>query len=208
MEEPQKENYSRIKKTIGIIIIGAFGSGIWDIVFKPSTSFLLSTFVKLAAETSSAYRNSLYIESARGFHEQSSVFLHLIAISIIPFLYLVILRRHPYKYSKEARTKNKKTDFLNSNKGYYLLLFITTLAFFSAFLSLVKVSYVNSTITYFQQSITILEPVYSVNEVKFLKAAFAGMRSAEDFKRIETELEKKAIKFKIKLPDLIPNIDF
>jgi hypothetical protein len=138
------------------------------------------------------------MDVAKGFHEYSSLFIHTMVLTLITFMYLMALLRHPYGRKKSSDFP--KRTFWVSRKGYYLLAFLTFTVIVSFFLDLTRITYVNSVITTSRQSIAILAPKISDVETKELWALFYSMKSTADFNIFKTKLQELANKNSVKLP--------
>lgn len=71
-------NNKKVKLIIGIlgtIILGAIGSGLWDLALEPALTWCGRTFFTIATLGLSQLRNEIYIDIAKGFHEALSILL-------------------------------------------------------------------------------------------------------------------------------------
>jgi len=186
-----------IGSAITAIILGAIGSGLWERCFSRLYDGGINAIISIMSFLSSSYRNGIYIEAAKGFHEYSSLYLHTMVLSLVPLMYLMILWRHPYK--KKAAPDSRMRVFIRSRRGYYLLSFLTFTVFVSFFFSLTRVTYVNSVVTTSRQSISILAPKISDMETKELWALFYSMKSSDDFNVFKGKLQKLANEKSVKL---------
>jgi hypothetical protein len=60
---------------IATIILGAVGSGLWDLAGKPATQWFGQAILTGATLGSSAIKDATYREAAKGFHEASALAL-------------------------------------------------------------------------------------------------------------------------------------
>ena len=67
----------------GPIILGAIGSGVWDVGMKPFGRLLIDSTLSVVSLGSSSIQNSIYKEAAKGNHEQASMILFDFGIGII-----------------------------------------------------------------------------------------------------------------------------
>ena len=62
-----------ILSVLGVIFLGALGSGVWDLALKPGTLRIQKGLLNLRASTARDYKNSVYRNIAKGFHKHPSV---------------------------------------------------------------------------------------------------------------------------------------
>lgn len=54
---------------VGTIILGGLGSGLWDLVIKPSAARMAQVMLTAATLGSSVVKDGVYREAAKGLHE-------------------------------------------------------------------------------------------------------------------------------------------
>jgi hypothetical protein len=60
---------------LGTIVLGAIGSGVWDVVFKPFFSWIAEILLNVATLGLAAIRDEMYVEIAKGTYERAGVAL-------------------------------------------------------------------------------------------------------------------------------------
>ena len=75
---------------IGLIILSAIGSGLWQIGLEPVGSWLFDVFFKITTLGSSSLSDAFYQEVAKGLHEESSV--HALFLLWLGSIYLISSR--------------------------------------------------------------------------------------------------------------------
>lgn len=60
---------------IGALIVGGLGNGVWEYVFEPAFTWSLSGILNVATLGIQTFKDDLYGEIAKGFHEKSSLSL-------------------------------------------------------------------------------------------------------------------------------------
>ena len=170
---------------IATIILGAIGSGLWERLLGPFLDWLTKSTIGLYASVMLTYRDSIYENAAKGFHESNSLAVHTIVIMLLPLLYFYVLQRHPTK----TRDPNDPVRlFIRSRRGYWLLFGLTIAVMFGTMFSALRLRHINETITYTLASFEIVRP--SVGEAKYveLRSRYFAMRTAAEFQAIHEEV--------------------
>jgi hypothetical protein len=81
----------------------------------------------------------------------------------------------------------------------YLMLFLIIVNALVMYTDLIRLSYVNSSISHFKQSLNICKPLIDETKEEELVALFSQVRNREDYKRIMEQLEELAAKNNRKL---------
>ena len=90
--------YNKIKTLVGVILVGAIGSLLYDIMLKDLFFFFGSIFVKIATFIYSGYVDHIYSEVGKG-----AIFFQILpAIFIVSFIltspvYLYLITKRFYK---------------------------------------------------------------------------------------------------------------
>jgi len=80
---------------LGTVVLGAFGSGLWDVVVKPSGLRVIQLVLSTVTLGSGAVKDRLYADAAKGPHEAVSLFMLGIVFSLylgIPGFFLLCCR--------------------------------------------------------------------------------------------------------------------
>ena len=67
------KNFLNTKTLIGSLIVGLFGSALWENIFRDLLSFGGKTLLTISTLGLEKYKNDIYISIARGFYEQVSI---------------------------------------------------------------------------------------------------------------------------------------
>ena len=154
MKLPDILKTKTLKFTAVTIVLGAIGSGVWEWLLKPalagSTDFLLSVGT-LGVKT---FKDSVYADIARGLHEDASLRLLSLVLSVGPGfvtgLFMVLLvALHRVKAEKEALPSVSHRLLT----GVSISMVVFLLAF--SLIQTVRISYVNRAATHFNQLLNI-----------------------------------------------------
>jgi hypothetical protein len=217
---------------IATIILGAIGSGVWDLVGKDVSQWLGRLILSAATLGSSAVVNSVYREAAKGFHEATALEqFSLVTIVVFSGVGGVLAffsgkskgRREAKKEVREfedalgdlspnekmVRIKSRidkldrKLDRSLLQLRLLTICFVVLLASSTAF-DYIKLSQANSTATFFRQSVAICAPYMSEHDRLSLESQFASMRSKAEFLGILEHLRGIAGANHRQLPDFTP----
>lgn len=203
---------TRKKFVLGIfstILLGAIGSGLWDIVLKSFYTWLgreLLTFVTLGL---SSVKNSIYQDIAKGLHEIPSlrIFLYLIVVIFTlcstPVV-LFFLRSFALKLRDKLDTMDNENLTKKLSIFVYILFIVQMFCISILLVRFLMLSYTNSAITHFQQSYSICRPYLGENEDKMIASRFSQIKNKDDYISVISKLELIAKKNNITLPTFYP----
>ena len=188
--------FRRVLWIVGMIILGAVSSGVWESMLKPLCAKVRDSILDVATFGVNRYRNDIYIEIAKGFCEKPSVLLFCTLVSTFLGFALAVTTTgfiiSPIK--KVVSSEKKRKIFLWLATSY--IIFVSVFAAFYA----ARISYINSAVTYFQQCRTIIAPYIRQEEEKLLVAKFSQIESKNDYVIIVSNMEKVASKNLQKVP--------
>lgn len=102
---------------IGALIVGGLGNGVWEYVLEPAFTWSLAGILNIATLGVQAFKDDLYREIAKGFHEESSLSLantlyYWIGYGVAFGLFL--LTRKTKDLVTRIATSNKELDNLEA----------------------------------------------------------------------------------------------
>jgi len=191
---------------VGVIILGAIGSGLWAEVLSPLWNMLTDAIVKLFSLVSASFTNTIYSEAAKGFHEEHSLtlLLFLMIIMCVMALSLLVLLKILKNSDKTDKVKNTIDKFFRLKPNFVVLLFIALLnIILLAFIS-IQMSYVNKVTTNSLNSISIVAPHIGIQQTLELRSMFHSIETSDDYKDFYKKLKTVEKAFKLKLPVSAP----
>ncbi|PYI73571.1 MAG: hypothetical protein DMF08_03100 [Verrucomicrobia bacterium] len=178
---------------ISTVVLGALGSGLWSGVFAPLGSFAFRGLLSIVTLGLAAAKDSVYRRAALGFAERASELLlaalagGVIAIPICMLLFAMIFPR--------LRKRLKTGSFDRHSNWVQSVLFCTQLFVTSILLvQILLVAYTNSVVAHFHQSLAIVAPHVSDDQLMLYKARFAKVRSRKDFIQLYSDVQLVAEK--------------
>lgn len=200
---------------ISAIILGAIGSGVWQYIIEPALSTSSQVILSLATLGIESFKNDLYREVAKGFHEGASNkiyfqinFLWGMALLIFPlysFLEFKRLIQQKTKMLEELKKiesgKDKclpsidelRTSLLNLIPkriliSIYISIVLGIFVFSACCIASARNNYVSSAVTHYFQLKRIISPYISQEEIKAFDSRFSQIQSARDYKVIVSQV--------------------
>ena len=214
-----------ITSFIGALVIGGLGNGVWEYILEPAFAWSLHGLLNVATLGVQSFKDDLYREIAKGFHEESSLtlastFNYLVACAVVFGLFQLLQWSkkiineikvssneldalehevdHPNPQEQRQTTEGLKerisqlrlknsgmeprAKFINRVTNF---LFAFGVAFYAWMLiGAVKDRYINSAIVHYEQSLAIVAPVITTNEMILLKSRFARVASRKDYESL------------------------
>ncbi len=195
-------------KAAAAILAGAVGSVIWDIVLKPATIWLSGLLMTLGTLGISTLRDGVYVEVAKGLHEDPSITLVAMALGVLGVTLFFLVRSVVAKPSDTG-------DFEPSNSGRLGQRFdriwqrtTTSDANLSGLLRkalatnvvllvvctilLSRLFYINRAIVHFRQCFDAATPYLSEQEEEEILGQFSSMQTRAEFVALTTRMEHVA----------------
>ena len=214
---PQYKYIKRIFAFLGIIFLGAIGSGLWDIFLYDVFSFIVNIFLKTFSVLFNGYVDFLHKPIGKGiardYFGELPFLLLVTTICISPWLSYFILMKLLRKREISITSENNdnevlltKTELLTKIKRmkkkltYFLIpfgIFISlsyTLWGFEAF-------YVTRAIQFSERAIDILSPYISNEDILMLRSKYRSVDNADKFYEFENMIKKMAEERKITIPE-------
>jgi hypothetical protein len=183
---------------LGAILLGAIGSGVWSELLAPLWNSLLTIIVKVFAYFSDSFKNSIYEEAAKGFHEKYSLTVLMILLGMFIGIYIALLVSHfllQFERPQDAVKRFMRSRYEFIAFSFMVLVFVTMCTFVS-----IHSAYANKITTRSLNSIYIVAPYVDNSEVLRLKSQFHQIKTAGDYKAFYFRLKDLGEKHKLALP--------
>src|ERR1035437_2550475 len=206
MTVQENKKNKKIKNLLGIIIIGAIGSGLWDILLKRVVFKIGELFVNAVSYFNNNYIDHLYINVGKGSNMDifPSVLIILIIISLPAFVITGIskyFKANQNNLSETSIIKNISDYLFNSKKRAYTFVLIITLpiSFIHTDLLIKNMSTIRAN-EYIERNLEIIRPYLADSNFIILRSKFRLIDNKQ--KLIETlySIENIATKNNISLP--------
>lgn len=213
-----------IKWVFNTIVLGALGSGLWELFVSDLLSWLGLASLEITSDLFAGFKDSLYAQVSDGtivsYMKLPSVLAAVIVVILPTFLLykhisnsLVYVPRYPYKpiyrNEEEVDTLNKSEDekelelvrMSSVNSGFVSIMAVIILAYgFIAFKSL----YTAKAATFIEKSLDIVAPHISTEKKLHLQASYRSISDSKSYMLIYSELKSLESELQIKLPEFQP----
>ncbi len=206
------------------ILLGSVGSGLWEVALRPAGQWAVRSLLTVITLGSSAVKDDVYREAAKGLHETSALEVLSLAILFQGLALFLFAGRHfaEKSASREVqRIKDRLSDLQNEAKiellegviakldrrvtrAMVLALVLGLLCVGYQFTGLLVQQEANLAFTYFRQSLTACRPYVDDREARALEARFALIRERADYIAIIDDLQRTAAANHLELPKFAP----
>lgn len=202
-----KINLSKLLKValgvLATIFLGAIGSGLWERFLGPALDWLTKVSIGAFAWGLSSYRDSIYSNAAKGFHEAHSLALYTLILGLLPLAYFFLLQHHPTRRRQPGSTTPTR-EFIRSRRGYWFIVLLTAVIFVTVMFSSLRLRHINETITYSLATFEIVRPYVGEDRYVQYRSRYFSMRTATEFEAIHSEIVQVAREKKLRLPEYQP----
>jgi hypothetical protein len=210
---------------IGTILLGAVGSGLWDVALKYAFSAIGRGILTGLSLGYGAIRDSCYLEIAKGQTDRAS--LWLVSFTLIPlfvglgfFMGYTRSRRKPktevadaqkiqsdpsYARQRLTELEGELSTLKRSARMWENVLVLNVIFLLSACVfRLITLSYISSAVTNYEQSYTICLPFLSNAEGSSIRSEYAQIHNKEDYVHVLQKLGAVSASHNISLPPFKP----
>jgi hypothetical protein len=210
---------SALVTVLGALIVGALGSGLWELMFKPLLVWISSFFLNVATLGINSLRDDLYIEIAKGLYDRSGLYgagivtVLMATLLSIPPIGLVILlpiftRRRLRRFNLiEAATIADGPPFGGLRRIFrqirWLTIFVSALVGIEVgvlLVALARQTFITNGAIYLDQTQRIISPFISPEERIIFGSRAAQMKSKGDFEILDSEFRRIAQVNNVALP--------
>ena len=160
------------------IVLGAIGSGLWETLLSPGLELTVSGVVRLFAALSHTFKDFVYSEAARGFHEKHSLALLVFLLCFFAGVGSGIL--FSILWGPRGREERKRR-WSGLRRHRYAAVVLAASVFIMTLFVAMRESYANWITTWTLASIESLGGGVSPAVQAELRADFYRMRQADDF---------------------------
>ena len=181
------KNVERLQKylvpaatVIGVILLGAVGSGVWDRLGSRFFDWIARAVITFIDALIGSYKDSIYRAASRGFHEQAASFLYMyviVAVAVICIALVVSVGHRRNNSSWKSGASRISRAFRSRAFPYVLVLYV----FSTTGVTLSRHFYVKAVVVFAQSSIDRLAPYLTDAEEEELLAQFRNVQGATDY---------------------------
>ena len=207
----------------GAIVVGALGSGLWDVVVKPGSQWAGRGVLDVVTFGSVALKDDIYRDAAKGYHEEAVIKMFQLGLGFFTgaftsFAFLTVVLRGRFArwlgLSRETEADSQTTGhhmasaYKNRARRALRILYafelVVSLALVFILVGLLKTSQANTAYTFYAQSMTICRPYMDEHEAQLLASRFAGLQGRADYLAVIDELRRVAASNQRTLPEFEP----
>lgn len=187
----------------GAILLGAIGSGFWDLFLKHAAIWAFAKIFSGATFGFTRLRDMPYTNAAKGYRELSSLTL-LLLVAFAPIVaYFTEQVRHPiYNLFGLKDLERMSPSDANERVARFVRGGTFMMGIVSVILALqmYQLVFSNSLIAHFNQSLAICAPVLKDSAEKKFRQRFAQMKNKPNYESIMADLQTVANENKLELP--------
>ena len=210
---------------VGIIFLGALGSGLWSLLFKPLSKRFSKFFMSVASLGLKSVQNQIYAEVAKGHRDRSVKILMLILIGLIsiPIITPFVLELKSKLFDQELKeavqiVKNNNPeagnfdDMVNNelkkiraerrSKSRIKMSILCSVVLLILLFQHLKIIVIELSISHFERCTNICLPYLTDDEHKKILSDFALIKNKDDYSAIMNKLKEVAERGNLVLPAL------
>ena len=197
-------NYmNKISKVIfgglAAIVLGAIGSGVWEIFVRDLWLFSSAYIVEILFSMSSVYEDSIYREAARGFNDGIAFESYSLVRIVTVLLFLsafIMVSEHPSVIVFKVYMRYAfATDIA------FIMVLATIFAFSATDLvRQVELRKINEIRVCHNRVVTAMSPYVSEDTIKISKSDFVGIENKSDYESLMSSLYSEAEVNHIEIP--------
>ena len=206
--------YKSAGAVISVVLLGAIGSGIWDLALSPGVDWAVNRLLRVASWTYDGFADFLYRRVSRDPHNAFARLPYVFVMSSLIYLgivapVLLIRRLSRLRTSIVLADTPGETnpEEIVANVDRYrktIARVMLPVAGISSVLYLGMMFqdiHANEAAIFVERSIEILAPHVDGAEVLRLRASFRSIETAQDFYTLEAELRESAARKDVTLPE-------
>ncbi|WP_284336584.1 hypothetical protein [Comamonas sp. NoAH] len=177
------------------LILGALGSGLWELAIRPIFAFLGTAALDVVTLGLESARNSLYEEVAHGQYERATLSLISAGVGLMAGATTTVLFRRNLLHVVRgpAGEQRRQRPFVVT----LLLVFTTTMMLLLVY----RVAYVNRAANYFERLSHIVAPLQTDLQRVQVRSQFAQVTTREEFVKVIDGMRSLARANNLKVPD-------
>jgi hypothetical protein len=180
-------DYYKLKQKLlilaGALLVGALGSGLWEVALKPSLMWVATLVLDIATLGMNSLRDGLYLDVAKGSYERAS----LMSMSLLFGLFsgtvigATLVRLSRNKRKEETTSANRVT------RKWIFMGFSVSMSIFLV-IQVFRVSYIIRASNFLDQLERMVSPYVTENQLKTFDSRIARMKSRDEYLAISSEL--------------------
>lgn len=196
--------YKSPNSVVGIIFLGAIGSGVWELFLKDALTSAFVMFSSAIGLVSSGYLDAIHEDIGKANTNEVGVYLFLFLMLMIVFLNILGARFVLRTYKKLKSETPSRPASITPKKAKRMVILVGLMSVFNV-IAYSEATFTNlyriRAVTWTERSIEIVRP--NISELEFLKlrAQYRSVASAQAFYALIHALRDYASRTKTTLPE-------
>lgn len=190
---------------VATILLGAIGSGVWEYMLKPISSFSSEFVLNFISFGINNFKDKIYLEIAKNLHEGVGMSILILVTSvlsgfILAYLILFLARKFIRSYIEKTIVQENK-----DKKMFFYKIFISFYMIFAASFFLedvIRTGYINKSITKYNQLLIITRPYMGEGDAYKINSSFALIKNKLDYDLIIKNLIQIAEENKLNIKNI------
>jgi hypothetical protein len=194
-------------KAVAALSAGAVGAVIWETVLKPASIWLSGLLMTLGTLGIATLRDGVYVEVARGLHEDPSITLVAMALGVLGVTLFFLVRSVVTKPGEHAvfepansdrqdqrveRVWQRATSQTNLSGRLEQAILANVVLLIVCTILLSRLFYINRAIVHFRQCLDAATPFLSEQEEEEVLGQFSTMQTKAEFVAVTSRVEHVA----------------
>lgn len=179
----------KIYLVIGTVLLGAIGSGLWDVALNPALSWLGDSIWGMIVRVSSTVEQSVYTDIAEDRQETLKMMSGLLVVIVVLSFFSVLFDIKPF-----LRQEPQRIPFRVAAVAYIVTIFVIT------FISLAKNEYIQVRREDYSHLLVIIKPYTTNQEIDQLNSRFARIHTKKGYQSIIKQIKDIARDNGVALP--------
>jgi hypothetical protein len=216
LNDVKTNKFGKVYSIFSVVLIGAIGSGVWDLFLKDLIYYTGGLFVKVMSSMYAGYFDRLFEDvglQSKALIYLPSIFIILLLIAAPLFVYIKLKRtlKRINDYSNEVPnepSESKVTDFLSNlaktkQRVFISILMVPFLLLSIMYTDLLIKSVTNVTAIYnMERWLSVIRPYVKDKDYHLLVSEFRMVNSRLGFQLLVNKVESHALEQSVLLPKM------
>jgi hypothetical protein len=214
---------SVVLAVVGALVLGALGSGLWELLFKPLLTWITTLFLNIATLGINSLRDDLYAEIAKGIYDRAGLLGLALLVAGVTAFFLSIATLFPLTIWMLVGGRIRKRNLVKAGAAVksgmsippsrqfrtlrWSMVALISASLFEAsvtFISFTRENFISTGAVYLDQSQRIIAPFLTDDQRVVLRSRAASMQTRADFDNLNSDIVNVAQTNKVSLPKFVP----
>jgi hypothetical protein len=186
---------SKIVWVVVTLVLGALGSGLWELALRPALAFFGSAALDIVTLGLDSARNALYADAAHGQFERAAISMMAAGAGIVAGITTVVL------FGRSLRSRLRQSAPQEAPKRSFVLTLLLVFTTTMVLLLFYRVAYINRAANYVDQLSQIIAPYQTERERLLVRSQFAQVVTRDEYVKLVESLRATAASHALKVPE-------